>query len=111
MRRILNVIMILGLMITKVQGVEAQENLISTNTNTKNIDNRISDPSKIASVIELNPYDFGIQKSADESLNIYKKEVEEEMKQKQEQKKKVLVAAYKPETKGDFTSLYQTAAS
>lgn len=110
--------MILGLMITKVQGVEAQENLISTKKET-NVDNRISDPGIIASVIDVNPYNFGSQKKADAILVAYRGEVEAERKKKEEeqkknaeiQKKNVIAASYKIDTRSDFSALYQAAAS
>lgn len=126
MKRILNTIMVMSLMIAKVQGVYAQESLITTNTNTNSliskIDNQIvSDPSIIASIITVNPYDFGRKKKVDQKMALYREEVEAERKRKEEERKKKeeeqrkakILARYKVSTdsRTDFTGIYQAAAA
>jgi len=122
MRRILNIIMILGLMITKIQGVEAQENVVVLqNKNESQIENKISDPNVIAKMITENPYDYGNQKKADGIMSEYASEIEKEKLKKEAErkrleeeankKKKVIVASVAVDSRSEFTPVYQAAAS
>lgn len=118
--------MILGLMITKIQGVEAQENIVvlqnkNENKTVNQTENKISDPNVIAKMITENPYDYGNQKKADEIMSAYASEIAKEKAEKEAErkrleeeankKKKVIVASVAVDTRSEFTPVYQTAAS
>lgn len=112
MRRILNIIMILGLMVTKIQGVEAQENIVVLqNKNENHIENKISDPNIIAKMITENPYDYSNQKKVQEIMSVYASEIEKERLAKEEAKKKVMVASIATDARSEFTEVYKSAAS
>lgn len=107
MRRILHAVMILGLMITKIQGVEAQENIVVLNDKNKNeiIENKIVDPALLLTNITIDPYEYGVQRKADQIMSAYAKQIEEA------RKPKVRVASANIDTRSEFTPIYQAAAS
>lgn len=120
--------MLIMFMITKIQGVEAQESLITTKTKTeKEIQNitkkEIKNPKELVNVLSNDPYEHSSKKKADEELVIYRKELDEERRKREEEQRKELeskknkivlakkvVAMNVEQRGGDFTEIYQKAA-